>query len=113
MDSEHPKHVKERLNSLILKKIYDQQEKENKEVKSIEEVQSTVSIKQETEYDTSEDKSNTENAECNKPFVNGTVEHIDLFNTMSLTEILNEKRKALLRDPQVVIFLQNKIKYPE
>lgn len=112
MDSE-PKDVRERLNSLILKKIYDQQERESKEIKKEEEeTQSGVVVKREVDCDTTEEKQ-PENVEHNKHYPKATSEYNIFFRNVSLNEILNEKKKALLRDPQVVNFLQNKIKFSE
>ncbi|KAK9722665.1 Pan3 Pseudokinase domain [Popillia japonica] len=112
MDSE-PKDVRERLNSLILKKIYDQQERESKEIKKEEEeTQSGVVVKREVDCDTTEEKQ-PENVEHNKHYPKATSEYNIFFRNVSLNEILNEKKKALLRDPQVVNFLQNKIKFSD
>lgn len=97
MESEN---VKERLNSLLHKKISDLQEKE-REIKEEEqqEVKQEADDKCETPYLSEDTNISSELPEsCITPYT-----------YYPLREILNEKKKALLANKDVINFIQNKV----
>lgn len=109
MESEN---VKERLNTLLHKKLIEQ-ERENKDVQQSQPPEEAMSIKQEidceknstdceTEATTESPRTTTGNLECDL--------RENLTENILLHDILNEKKKALLRDKDVMQFFQNKLK---
>lgn len=95
MESEN---VKERLTNMLHKKRSDLQDREQKEVEFAE---FSKTIKQE------KDDSNLYQETANEINASSTTndyqEHF-----ITLQEILDEKKKALLHNPDVIRFLQNK-----
>lgn len=96
MESEN---VKERLTSMLHKKRSDQQDRENKEAESsefpkiIKQEKEESNISQETLSDAS--LSNNNDDYYQEPAI-------------TLQEILDEKKRVLLHDPNVIKFLLNK-----
>lgn len=94
--------VKERLNSLLQKKMIEQE----RESKNSSPAEQTVSVKQEIDRDRI---SNGESAE-------NSIENVEydpkeqFTESVLLHDILNEKKKALLQDKDVISFFQNKFK---
>lgn len=98
MDSEN---VKERLTTMLHKKLSDLQERESRATKYNE--LSESSIKQEEE-----DNKNTP-SETNVFTVAEANNSVDVQEDyIPLQEILDEKKRALLRNKEVIKFLQSK-----
>lgn len=97
MESEN---VKERLTSMLHKKLSDLQEREQKEVENTDLLKS---IKQE------KDESQETADSTTNPQANETVAITDYQEpSITLQEILDEKKRALLHHPDVIKFLTNK-----
>lgn len=103
MESEN---VKERLNTLLHKKLIEQ-ERENKDTLLSQPPEETVSIKQEVdcekistdcETEATIESPRTGNLECDL--------RENLTENILLHDILNEKKKALLRDKDVMQFFK-------
>lgn len=96
--------VKERLNTLLHKKMIEQE----RECKNPSPPEQSVFVKQEVDRDkicngvAELAENSTENIEC------GTKEQFT--ESFLLHDILNEKKKALLQDKDVINFFQNKLK---
>lgn len=94
--------VKERLSSLLQKKMIEQE----RECKNPSPSEQTVAVKQEIDRDRISNGESAENSVENveydpkEPFTESVLLH----------DILNEKKKALLQDKDVINFFQNKLK---
>lgn len=97
IDSEKHENVKEKLNTLLHKKIHDQNEKLNENTNKTEEKIGEVRNELPIELTEDEETNNSDEE--------------SILSQHVLHYILNEKKKELLRNKEVVRFLQNKLKY--
>lgn len=98
--------VKERLNTLLHKKI-------NEHEKDCKINTETINVKTEVDADISNKKStqqHTESPEIQQDNVLECVMKDQATKTFLLHEILSEKKRALLQDQEVAAFFQNKLK---
>lgn len=107
MESEN---VKERLNTLLHKKLIEQ-ERENKDSQLSQPPEEAVSIKQEIDCEKNSTDCETE-ATTESPRTGNSEYDFreNVTENILLHDILNEKKKALLRDKDVMQFFQNKLK---
>lgn len=102
--------VKEILNNLLHKKLSDLQQDKEKEKQNDGENSNKVQIKEEVLDDSKNFKQDVHYFEHS----NGICEKLEKdefhFDGVTLQEILNEKKKCLLRNPEIVALFQSKLK---
>lgn len=107
MDTEN---VKERLNTLLHKKITELEKdstEQQQQYKVTEQQQPSTAVSIKTESD-GDKKSQSVSPEIQDGL--DCVAKEQVTKSFLLHEILNEKKKALLQDKEVMMFFQNKIK---
>lgn len=105
-ESEKHENVKERLNNLLVKKMNDHNEK------VIDNQNKILEIAKEKHSNASQSMITNELAlETNDSLHEAVVNDEDLLlNQHVLVHVLNEKKKELLRNQEVIQFLQSKLK---
>lgn len=96
--------MKERLNTLLHKKIVEQ-EKDGKDLKT----QVELPIKSEVDASCDINNKHIESPEIQENHIECALKE-QVTKTFLLHEVLSEKKKALLKDKEVIAFFQNKIK---